>query len=413
MSARKSVNDLRINKERLMHHLESLAEIGALPGAGVCRLAFSKEDKQGRNYVEQLMKGLGLHVSIDAIGNIMGIRPGNHPTRVVLTGSHTDTVGTGGCYDGSLGVIAGLEVLQTIAEAGIETPCALGVVSFVNEEGVRFMPDMMGSMYVSGQLSLEEVRGSVGTDGVTAGACIDSLNFKGPGSIDSLDVGGFVELHIEQGPVLEKEGVDIGIVDRVQGILWQNIACSGATNHAGVTPMERRQDAGYVAAAINYQLRHMTERIAGLRATVGTTTFAPNLINVIPEKAHLTVDMRHPDRRTLEQAERELNAFIETVSQKERVVVSTHTLARVAPVAFSEDCISHIEKAVTHCGYSSRRMTSGAGHDAQVVASRWPAAMIFIPSQGGISHNVNEYSTPEHIEAGANTLLHTLLGLAA
>ena len=401
---------MQINGKRLWGKLESLAKIGALPGGGVCRLAFSREDKQGRDYVEQRMRDLGLEVRIDPIGNILGVRAGTGADRrLVLTGSHVDTVGTGGKYDGSLGVLAGLEVLQTLNEHQVETHHSIGVVAFVNEEGVRFMPDMMGSLYVSGQLDLDEIEPIEGIDGKTIKECLDELDFSGRDDISSEAIDCFIELHIEQGPVLLGSDLLIGVVDRVQGILWEEVVLEGESNHAGVTPMHRRRDAGYVASAIAAYVRTLTEEIEGLRGTVGALTLFPNLINVIAKKATMTIDLRHAEKDRLIQARDLLHKMIDSLCEKENVYSTIKTLADVDPVVFDSQCVQSVEKAVEALHYSSIRMISGAGHDAQIMASKWPASMIFIPSQDGISHNINEYSTPEHVAAGANVLLHAIL----
>ena len=402
---------MRINRARLLHHLDSLAAIGALSGGGVCRLAFSEADKQGRDYVEQVMQDLGLKVHIDAVGNILGVRKGKDD-RIVLTGSHTDTVGTGGRYDGSLGVLAGLEVIHTLNEAEIDTKHSVGVISFVNEEGVRFMPDMMGSLYFTGNVNLQDLRATPGIDGKTIGECLDELEFSGSDVINHKDVKSFIELHIEQGPVLESQGISIGIVDCVQGLSWQEITFTGETNHAGVTPMARRRDAGYVAAAVAAEVRKLTQTINGLRATVGSISLSPDLINVIAEKAKITVDLRHAHLSQLNLAEEVLSGVIHKIADNENVSVQQRFLAQAHPVHFDEGCIASVTRATETLGYSSRRMISGAGHDAQILASHIPASMIFVPSQGGISHNINEFTPPDHIEAGANVLLHAVLDQA-
>ena len=400
---------IRINKQRLLKQLESLAAIGALPGGGVCRLAFSQEDKYGRDYVEQRMRSLGLQVRIDPIGNILGIREGNGSDQLVLTGSHTDTVGTGGRYDGSLGVLAGLEVIETLNDHKVETHHPIGVISFVNEEGVRFMPDMMGSLYLTGQLDVEEARSIVGIDGKTIGQCLDELRYAGNDNLPTDRIRSFVELHIEQGPVLLDEDVTIGVVDNVQGIVWDEVVLKGESNHAGVTPMHRRRDTGYVASAITTYIRGLTKEIDGLRATVGALTLEPNLINVIARQATMTIDVRHPERDQLYQAISRIHEKIDKLCAEERVLPAIKKLAQVDPVRFDADCIASVEQAAASLHYSWMRMISGAGHDAQIMATKWPASMIFVPSQEGISHNINEYTTPGHIEAGANVLLHTLL----
>ena len=403
---------IRINGNRLSQELGALSTIGALPGGGVCRLAFSEDDKRGRDFVEHRMRGLGLNVLIDPIGNILGIRPGRGSDRLVLTGSHTDTVGTGGKYDGSLGVLAGLEVIQTLNEHQVETHHSIGVVSFVNEEGVRFMPDMMGSLYLSGQLDLDTVRAIKGPDGTSIGECLDENEYAGTDEWPLYLIQSFIELHIEQGPVLLENKATIGIVDSVQGILWKKVTLKGESNHAGVTPMHRRKDAGYVAASIATYVRELTTEIEGLRATVGVLSLMPNLINVIAGQATLTIDVRHPEKNRLYES---MNLVLEKIGElcaREGVVAEIVDLAEVDPVRFDESCIKLVQKAAHEFRYPSMPIISGAGHDAQIMASKWPASMIFVPSQGGISHNINEYTTLDHVEAGANVLLHTLLAQA-
>ncbi len=404
---------MRIDISRLMTRLDELAKIGSIPGNGVCRLAFSKEDKAGRDYIAHLMHNLGLHVSIDKVGNILGVRSGRKTGPMVLSGSHTDTVATGGRFDGSLGVLAALEVIEQLNEEGIETAQPIGIISFVNEEGVRFMPDMMGSLFLRGDLSVEEVRQIEGVDGTTIGENLDSLTYAGNADFSTLDIGQFVELHIEQGPLLETEGLDIGVVERVQGICWLEFTFEGTANHAGTTPMSMRHDAGFVAGALTGEVRKIVSQIGGeQRATVGSIRLLPNLINVIAKQAIVTVDLRNPDGDQLDLAEQAVLAAADRIAADEGVQVSHRKLADVAPVSFDSSCVDAVSRAAESLGYKNRRMISGAGHDAQILAGKSPAAMIFVPSRNGISHNVAEYTTPEHIEAGANVLLHTILDLA-
>lgn len=407
------MTDLRVNGNRLLFQLDELAKIGAIDGGGVCRLAFSREDKAGRDYIEARMRALGLDVSIDGIGNMLGIRAGTEPGPVVVTGSHTDTVGTGGRYDGSLGVLAGLEVIKVLNEAGVKTRHPIGVISFVNEEGVRFMPDMMGSLFLRGDLTIEEARAIAGIDGSTIGQNLDQQDYAGKDDFSTLDIGAFIELHIEQGPVLEAQNLQIGIVDRVQGITWLAYTFKGSANHAGATPMDMRHDAGYAAGALAYRVRHMAAGMGqGQRATIGSINLSPNLINVIAQEASVTVDLRNPNAERLAEAEAQVERIAQQIAEEAKVVVNRKVLAHVAPETFDPACVNAIKRSVDVLGYSSTRLISGAAHDAQILASRWPAAMIFVPSKDGISHNVQEYTAPVHLEAGANVLLHTLVDIA-
>ncbi len=408
-----ATTNLRIDRDRLLARLERLARIGALPSGGVCRLALSDEDRAARDLVMQWMRELGLTVTVDRIGNIVGVRPGLEDGPPVMTGSHVDSVRTGGRYDGALGVLAGLEAVEVLNEAGIRTRRPLAVAAFTNEEGARFAPDMMGSMVHQGRLALDDALAAVGIDGATVGDELRRIGYAG-----EAEVGGaprpacFVELHIEQGPILEREGATIGAVEGVQGISWAELTVEGSANHAGTTPMDLRHDAGYAAAAIAAEVRRIANETPGQVGTVGRMRFEPDLINVIPERAVLTVDLRNFDDGRLRGAEARLAAFADEVARAEGVTVGRRRLARFDPEPFDSGMVALIEREAAALGQSVRRLPSGAGHDAQSFAPGCPTAMIFVPSVGGVSHNVTEHTAPDDIEAGANVLLTVLLDRA-
>jgi len=403
---------LRINAARLQHHLDQLARIGALASGGVCRLAFSEADKQGRDYIEARMRSLGLMVRVDRIGNILGVRPGANAGPLVLTGSHVDTVGTAGRFDGSVGVIGALEVIETLNDASVSTGHPIGVIAFANEEGARFVPDMMGSLVFRGALPIGDARSRVDRDGVSVGEAIDRTGYAGTDDFTDLDVRAYLELHVEQGPVLENANMTIGVVEAVQGLTWLTFTLTGATAHAGATPIEMRRDAGYVAAAIVQYARTLSHEIEGQRATVGSLSLSPNIVNVVAEHARVTVDLRNPDADRLAMAEQHLHRFVAATAAAERVTVSHIVDVRVPPVRFDPVVIGRVQDAATALGYRSMRLVSGAGHDAQILARKFPAAMIFVPSRGGISHNVTEFTSTSDLEAGANVLLHAVFALA-
>jgi len=403
---------LRINADRLHRRLDDLAHIGALDEGGVRRLAFSDTDRAGRDVVEEWMRDLGLTIHIDALGNIAGVRDGTEDGPVVLLGSHTDSVGRAGRFDGALGVLAALEALQTLEDAGVTTRRPVGVVSFVNEEGNRFAPGIMGSTYVADMISLEAARAATGTDGTTLGDELDRTGMAGADDLHALPVHAFVELHIEQGPILEDEGTTIGVVESVQGITWHQFTLAGESNHAGVTPMDTRRDAGYVAAAIATHVRQLGQTIERQRATVGALTIEPGFTNIIPDAAMLRVDLRNPDADRLNEARERLIEFAEMAASGEHVDLTHEQLSWIDPVQFDAEVVDAVESAADALGYSHRRMVSGAGHDAQPMAAVAPSAMIFVPSVGGISHNPDEFTRPEDVEAGANVLLHAMLQLA-
>lgn len=397
----------------LMARIEAHARIGAIDGGGVSRVALTDADKAGRDQLVRWMKDLGLDVRIDEIGNIFGIRAGIDDAAPVMTGSHIDTVATGGRYDGIYGVMAGLEVMRWLDRHGVTTRRPLVVAAFTNEEGVRFMPDMMGSLVHAGGYPLQQALDTKGTDGARLGDELRRIGYAGDMPCGTLRPHAFVELHIEQGPVLEAEGFAIGAVQDLQGISWQEITIIGQSNHAGTTPMRMRRDAGYCAAAIAVFVRELAERYGGGQvSTVGAIELHPNLINVIASRATLTVDMRNTDEPTLQRAERELGEFIARLAREQGVDIKSRTLARFDPVVFDQRLVRRVEEATASRCLSQRRMTSGAGHDAQMMARICPAAMIFVPSQGGISHNPREFTRASELRNGANVLLDVLRALA-
>ncbi|WP_148254148.1 Zn-dependent hydrolase [Aidingimonas lacisalsi] len=405
---------LRINGDRLRQRLSELGNIGALPGGGVCRLALTDEDRQGRDTVMNWMRELGLDVTVDVMGNVFGIRPGSAEGPPVMTGSHIDTVRTGGLYDGSLGVLSGLEAIETLNDAGITTRRPLCVAFFNNEEGARFAPDMMGSLVYVGGMSLEEAMATEGIDGKTVGECMQAIGAQGDAPVGNPDVHAFVEIHVEQGPVLEESGITIGAVEKVQGISWTEFTLTGTSNHAGTTPMRLRHDAGYVAMATASFVRDLATRLGGDQvATVGAFEIGPNLVNVVPNHARFTVDLRNTDSDRLQQAEWQLHEFITQLAEREGVTLERRQLARFEPVPFDPAMVDRVEAAARTQGLSVMRMPSGAGHDAQMLARVCPTSMIFVPSVDGISHNIEEYTAPDDLEAGANVLLQVLLDLAA
>jgi N-carbamoyl-L-amino-acid hydrolase len=371
------------------------------------------DDKQGRDRVVGWMCEQGLQVSVDRIGNVFGLRPGTEALAPVMTGSHIDTVRTGGRYDGNLGVLAGLEVMATLDAAGLATRRPLVVAFFTNEEGARFAPDMLGSLVYAGGLSLEEGLAAIAIDGKALGAELDRIGYAGTAPVPLYRPHAFVELHIEQGPVLDAEGITIGAVENLQGISWQELTIAGQSNHAGTTPMRLRHDAGYCAAAIATFLRGLARDMGGAQVcTVGRIDLVPNLINVIAARATLTADLRNTDESMLRAAEGRLDDFLATLARDEGVTIRARRLARFEPVAFDGRIIGCIERVASALGYTSRRMTSGAGHDAQMLSRMCPTAMIFVPSVKGISHNPAEHTAPADLAAGANVLLQTILELA-
>jgi len=402
--------NLRINTNRLISRIEKLGEIGSIDGGGVCRLALSDEDRKGRDIVIKWMKKLGLKITIDQIGNVIAIKEGKENVNPVMTGSHIDTVATGGIYDGNLGVLAGLEVIETLCDAGIVTRKPVGVGFFTNEEGSRFAPDMMGSGVHQGSLDLKSMLDVTDADGKKVGDELEKIGYAGKTQTNIFRADSFVELHIEQGPILELENFEIGAVEGVQGISWNEYKIIGTANHAGTTPMRLRNDAGYVASVISVEVRRLVNKMGDNQiGTVGVTKLNPGLINVIAKEALITIDLRNTDEKRLKKAELEIKSIIEKTCDREGVSFESRTLARFEPVSFDKNMVEMVSNTASKLGYRVKSLPSGAGHDAQMFAPNCPTAMIFVPSHNGISHNVKEFTEKKHIQAGANVLLQMML----
>lgn len=419
-ASRPALDELRVDGARLWRRLEALGEIGAVHGPngerGNARLALTDADREGRDLVVSWMRDLGMAVQVDRIGNVIAVHPGTDPDAApVMMGSHIDTVRTGGWFDGNLGVLGGLEVVETLLDAGLATRRPLAVGIFTNEEGARFAPDMLGSLVYVGGMPLEEaldVRAA--DDGARLGDELERIGYSGPVPCPNPhSPHAFVELHIEQGPVLEDEDVTIGVVTGVQGISWTELTISGQSAHAGTTPMRLRRDPGLVAAEIAVGVRRIAESMGASQvATVGRLEFRPNLVNVVPASVVMTVDLRNTDEMLLQEAERQFAALCDTTAAAEGVQIERRTLARFEPVEFDGEMIDRVERHARLLGHSTMRMPSGAGHDAQMLARVCPTSMVFVQSVNGLSHNIAEYTRPEHIQAGGDVLLQTVLSLA-
>ncbi|MBP2236474.1 N-carbamoyl-L-amino-acid hydrolase [Sinorhizobium kostiense] len=396
-----------IDAVRLLGRLRELGAIGRNGEGRLTRLAASDSERDGRNRLVSWLEAAGLEIAVDRIGNIFGIWAEDTADRPpLMLGSHIDTVINAGIYDGCYGVLAGLEVIETLKSSGFVPVRPIVVVAFTNEEGVRYTPDMMGSLVYAGGLDVETALATVGTDGSVLGDELRRIGYAGDREPGFLKPCAYMELHIEQGPVLEREGVAIGAVENLQGISWQKVSVEGDANHAGTTPISMRRDAGYAAARVITFLRDRAKASnTPTVATVGCMAFEPNAINVIPSRVTFTVDLRDPDEERLKQEEAALADFLKMLSGEEGVAISVERLARFEPVTFDAGIVAGIEAAARARGLSWRRMTSGAGHDAQMIARMAPAAMIFVPSKGGISHNPKEFTGDDELVAGANVLL--------
>ncbi len=400
---------MQLNTKRIHERLAALAEIGKTSDGGSRRIALTEDDIAGRNLLVFWMKETGLDVEIDKIGNIFGFLRGEESGSPVMMGSHIDTVSNGGHLDGCYGVISALEILATYKEAGEVPKHDLCVAIFTNEEGVRFQPDMLGSLVYAGGMSIEEAHDIKDGDGISLIEALISTNYLGTMDCGSVVPHAFVELHIEQGPVLENENIHIGVVEGVQGISWTGVTIEGQSNHAGTTPMHLRKDAGLAAAKLTVAVREITDTIGeGQVGTVGVITPKPNLVNVVPGKVSMTVDLRNVDNEKLKTAEMLLKEVINYIQEEEKVKITTEQLVRFDPVQFDAK-VTKIIAEVTHEKVTFfKRMNSGAGHDAQMMARICPAAMIFVPSRDGISHNPKEYTSSSQLNSGAEILFEVI-----
>jgi len=410
---------LRIDLGRLLSRIAALGEVGRVNGPagewGNARLALTDADRDGRDLVTGWMRDLGMEVHVDRIGNAIATWRGTDPTLApVMMGSHIDTVRTGGRFDGNLGVLAGLEVVEALQVAGVRTRRGLQVAFFTDEEGARFAPDMLGSLVYVGGLGLESALDARDSEGIRLGDELHRIGYSGATPCPAAAFpAAFVELHIEQGPVLEDEGVTIGAVTGVQGISWTELTIEGQSAHAGTTPMRLRRDPLVVAARVMAEARMIAHRLGGAQvATTGRMDVFPNLVNVVPSKVTFTVDLRNTDERILQEAEQTLFGFAHRMAADEGCDITMKSLARFEPVEFDPEMVELVESTARRLGHSCRRMPSGAGHDAQMLARVCPTSMIFVPSINGLSHNLAEDTAPTDLEAGANVLLQMVVQLA-
>ncbi|AXA43381.1 Zn-dependent hydrolase [Rhizobium leguminosarum] len=404
-----------IDAARLLGRIRTLGEIGRDADGRLIRLAASDTEKLGRDRFVAWIEGAGLEVAVDRIGNIFGIWKPDSVTdnAPLMLGSHIDTVIGAGIYDGCYGTLSGLEVIETLKAEGLTPSRPIAVAAFTNEEGVRYAPDMMGSLVYAGGMDVDTALATIGTDGTMLGDELERIGYAGEHQPGFLRPHAYIELHIEQGPILEREGIPVGAVEHLQGISWQRVVIMGDANHAGTTPISMRRDAGHAAARVVTFLRDRANASnTPTVATVGCMRFEPDVINVIPSRATFTVDLRDPDEDRLKEEEAALATFLDRVSAEEQVGVSMERLARFEPVKFDQRIVRLVEKAARDRGLACRRMTSGAGHDAQMIARIAPSAMIFVPSIGGISHNPKEYTADDDLVAGTNILLDVVRRLA-
>ncbi len=403
---------LKINRERLKKSILEMAKTAEGTGDGKrSRLALTEEDRKGRELFVKWLEEAGLEVRIDGIGNIWGIRPGKDTSAYpVMAGSHLDTVADGGIFDGVLGVLGALEVIRTLNDMRIHTDKPVAVVSFTNEEGARFQPDMMGSMVASGTLDVKEAWEASDDDNVTVGSALESIGFVGS---DILKASAYLELHVEQGPLLDREGVKAGVVEGIQGIAWWRGKYTGEANHAGTTPMVYRKDTFVAVADLCCRIRKLADDLGNnTRTTMGRVHTVPDIVNVIPGETDFTIDFRQYDEDLFGKGKRRVENLVEKTAQRHGVSFELKQMVNARPVRFLPSMVDLVERAVQEWGYTNIRLSSGAGHDAQFMHRMCPSGMIFVPSVGGRSHCSEEWTEWEDAAGGVDILLQCILELA-
>ncbi len=410
----KTAQNLRIDGTRLWDSLMEMARIGATPAGGCNRQALTDEDKLGRDLFLKWCRDLGCDIRIDRMGNIFARRAGTDPEMSpVITGSHLDTQPTGGKFDGVYGVLAGLEVLRTMEDRGVQTKAPLEVVVWTNEEGARFSPAMIGSGVWAGEFPLEYGHSREDKAGKTIGAELERIGYLGEEPAEPKPITAAFEAHIEQGPILEKQEQLIGVVTGVQGIRWYDVTFRGTPCHAGPTPMADRRDPVQALAWLCERLYSEVKAYSDdARMTCGDLRAEPGSRNTVPEKVVLALDLRHPKPEGLEHLHRTLYRLAEQVEEATGATIDVREEWHSPPVQFDEQCIEAVNNAVEALGYSHRKMVSGAGHDSVYVSRVAPVSMIFVPCAGGLSHNEAESAEPDHLQAGCNVLLHAMLSCA-
>jgi len=404
----------RIDGKRLWDSLMGFAEIGATPKGGVRRLTLTEVDKRGRERFRAECEAMGLTVRVDAIGNMFARRPGRDPSRLpVLFGSHLDSQPSGGKFDGALGVIAGLEVMRSLNDLGIVTEAPLELINWTDEEGSRFGHSLMGSGVWSGAFELADAYGYQDTEGVTVATALDAIGFRGPEPAAPFAADAYFELHIEQGPILERESKQIGIVTGAQSMVWYDAVTIGQDSHAGTTPPSARKDALVCAARIvDIVDQMMRARGEDGRGTVGQLLVSPNSRNVVPGEVRFSVEFRHPSNAEVDALDAEFPPAAQAIADACGVKLELTTLFKIPAQPFDLSCVDLVRQGAAKLGYSTREIVSGAGHDAVYVARHVPTAMIFTPCKDGLSHNEAESIEPEEAEAGCQVLFEAVVARA-
>jgi beta-ureidopropionase / N-carbamoyl-L-amino-acid hydrolase len=404
---------MRIDRKRLEQSIEDLGKIGETPRGGLTRVALTDDDRRGRDLMVRWMREAGLRVTVDQMGNIFGERAGAERLPPVMIGSHIDSVPTGGKYDGQLGVLCGLETIRALDQHGIRTRHPVTLAIFTNEEGARFQPAMIASGVLAGKIALEDAYNARDKDGIRLVDELERIGYLGAEPCVPRPFRAYLELHIEQGPILEEEGLAVGVVDGIVAISWSRLSLHGVQDHAGPTPMRIRHDALVAAADVVTGVRGIARELGGdLVTTVGNLTVHPNIVNAIPGKVTLSIDMRDPRGERLDAARKRLDVVVADACAREGVRYELEHYWQVPYTPFAPDVVAAIERAAVASGARHRHILSGAGHDAQYMAAIGPAGMIFVPSRDGRSHCEEEFTPMDDIERGATTLFLAAVDLA-
>jgi len=413
MNAVSKAGDMRINPERLWGSLMDMAKIGATPKGGVKRLTLTDLDRQGRDRFVGWCEEAGLAVSVDGVGNIFARRAGrNNALPPVVSGSHLDTQPSGGRFDGCFGVMAALEVARTLNDRGIETEAPYEVAMWTNEEGTRFLPVMGGSGAFAGVHTVEEILAAPDLDGVSFGDALRAIGYAGAAPVGGRRLGAYFEAHIEQGPLLENTGNTIGVVTGALGQRWFDVTVTGMDAHAGPTPMHLRRDALYGASFLIQEVNRLAKVTEHSRGTVGMILNRPNSRNVVPGETVFSIDFRDTDVAGLDRMEQGIRAAAQRISAEQGLEIDLRQTIFFPPCHFDASCVAAVRAGAERLGCRHMDIVSGAGHDAVHIAGVAPTAMIFVPCEGGISHNEIENATPEDLAAGCNVLLQAVLAQA-
>jgi N-carbamoyl-L-amino-acid hydrolase len=404
------MTNLRIDGERLWGELMETAAIGGTPKGGICRLTLTDLDRQVRDWFKARAEKLGCIVSVDDMGVMYARRAGAADVPAIAMGSHLDTQPTGGKFDGALGVLGALEALRTLVEAGYQTYAPIEVVNWTNEEGSRFTPAMLASGTFAGVFTRDWAAARRDRAGIAFGEALDTIGYRGKEPCGTRRLSAHFELHIEQGPILEAEGLEIGAVTGVQGMRWYEVTVTGQDAHTGATPMRLRKNALVGAARVVEAVEQIAHKHAPLAVgTVGSMEVKPNSPNVVPGEVFFTVDLRHPEAATLDGMEQIFLREVDAVCRPLGLDVKLNKIWDQPPVRFDDACVDAVRRAGADAGYSVRDMVSGAGNDSAYVARVAPTAMIFVPCRGGISHNEAEFTSKEQCARGAQVLLQAVL----